>query len=324
MNPLLIQLDDKVNVLELKSPVEKFIQKVDGEIMISNNDEVIFKVKVLNLIQALEPIQYFYLSGQRSVDEDRVGKLFQSQLEEYQQKQHYGITMTMIVLGFCQHHVGDPIDDKCKLLNKNQHGLVVLDGQHRLAVLRRLKMCHENTLSKEVTLVKICRVSKEFDLREYFQVINKNYVPVPMYNLDDQIRGIVDDVLNWFKNSFDAKFFKSPSGETLRPFVKIETIRDKLSNSHSLHDLIIENEGEREKCVTIVCNKFLTYNRYLASLSSESFSHGSKDFNICENAHLKCLSASKPLYLGMKKSYTWIEEAFGYKTPIVVRPKTLL
>jgi hypothetical protein len=250
--------------------------------------------------------------------------LLESQIEEYQQKQHYGIATTMVSLGFCQQHVGEPINEQGKLMNKNQFGIVVLDGQHRLAVFRRLRKCHEETLSKEVTLVKICKLSKESDLHEYFQVINKNYVPVPMYNLDDQIKGVVDDVIEWFKHTFDSKFFKSPDGEAMRPFVKIETIRDKLSNSQSLHDLIMENGGDRDKCVDVVCNKFWTYNKYLSTVSPEFLAYGPKDYKTCNNAHLKCLTANKPLYLGMKKSYSWIEEAFDYKPRIVVRPKNLL
>ena len=308
----------------ITSPVDKFIQKVKGEIIISNNNEIICKIKMEELIQALEPIQHFYLPGQRSVDEDRVEKLFKTQINEYQLQKHYGITTTMIILGHCPQHVGEPIDNNGKLMNKNQYGLVVLDGQHRLAIFRRLMTQNYETIANEITIVKIRKLPNESDLLGYFQIINKNYVPVPMYNLDDQIRSVVDNVLNWFKSSFDNKFFKAPDGETKRPFVKIETIRDKLSNSQRLHDIIVENGGDHDKCVVQVCNKFTIYNKYLSSLSPESFAYGSKDYKICGNAHLKCITSNKPLYLGMKKSYTWIEEAFDYKPRIVVRPKNLL
>lgn len=232
-----------------------FIQKVNGEIIIANYVELICKVKVLNLLQILEPIQLFYMKGQRCVDNERVDNMLKLQQDEYQQKQFYGITTTLIIMGFCQQHVGAPVDANGRPMNKNEFGLVVLDGQHRMAVFRRLKMWHEETLSSTLTLIKICKFNTEFELLEYFQLINKNYVPVPMYNLDDQIRVVVDDVLNWFSKSFDAKFFRSPSGETLRPFLKMETIRDKLSNSLSLREIISDNGGEQDNCVTIVCDK---------------------------------------------------------------------
>lgn len=304
------------------SQIDKFIQQVGGEIMISTDAEIIFKVKVSALIRGLEPIHYFYLSGQRSVDDDRVDQLFESQIMEYQEKKHYGITTTMITLGYCYEHVGEPVNETGKLMNKNQYGLVVIDGQHRLSVFRRIKMCKEDSLLTEVTLVKICKLSKESDLLKYFQLINKNYVPVPIYNLDDQIKGVVDDVITWFKQTFDRKFFKSPDGETNRPFVKMGTIRDKLSNSHSLHDLLMESGNDRNKCVNCVCQKFLTYNKYLSSISPESLAYGQKDYKTCNNAHLKCLTATNPLYLGMKRNYSWIEESFDYKPRICIHLKT--
>jgi hypothetical protein len=129
-------LENDLEWLEcMRTPYDTFIQDVGGEIVISNNDEIIFKVAVQRLIRTLEPIQHFYLAGQRSIDEDRVEKLMQSQIQEYHEKQHYGITTTMIILGFCHQHVGSPVDENGCITYKNKYGLVVHDGQHRTSVL---------------------------------------------------------------------------------------------------------------------------------------------------------------------------------------------
>ena len=293
--------DDREWLECFSTPYDRFIQQVGGEVVISTDSEVIFKVSVQRLLKSLEPIQHFYLAGQRSVDEDRVEKLMNSQLHEYEDKKHYGITTTMIILGFCRQHVGAPLDENCKPTNKNEFGLVVLDGQHRLSVFRRLRMFHEDTLTNEITLVKICKLKQESDLLEHFQTINKNYVPVPMYNLDDQIKGVVDGVINWLKKSFDAKFFRTPNGEASRPFIKLETVRDKLSNSQRLHDLIREKGGDIEKCISYVCYQISSYNKFLSELSPETLSYEKDDYKVVSNAHTKCLSADKPLYVGMKK-----------------------
>jgi hypothetical protein len=154
--------------------------------------------------------------------------MYESQIAEFSDKKYYPITAT---LGYCSKHVGSRED------YKNEYGIVIEDGQHRRGVLNLIRKFHVDTLTKECTMVKIHTVEQESSLREHFEVINRNYVPVPMYHIDRTIRGVVDGILDWFKHTFDESFFRSPKGEALRPFLKLDSVKDQLSNNQRILDL---------------------------------------------------------------------------------------
>jgi len=307
-------LSDTLDWLTVKrSPLDQFINQLDGQIVISNEVEVVVITPVPNLLRLLTPIQDFYLVGQRSVDEDRVEEMYKYQAKEYQSTGHYSITSTMISLGYCSSQ------DKPKLL----------DGQHRAAVMRRLLKFFPETLSKEVTFVKILKADTETDLLEYFQTINRNYVPVPVYNLDETMRDVIDGVLKWFKKSFDASFFKTPpTGQVQRPFINLDgccknlNLRDWLSNNPRIQELIAIQNGAVEQSIQLICGKLNGHNNVLKNLNPEDFMI-SEDDRACLNAHTKCLVAQKQLFLGLKKNYELIEESLIKKTIRIKIPSLL-
>lgn len=295
-----------------KSPIDKFVDNLGGKVVVSNDNEIIILAPVLNLLRLITPIQNFYLPQQRSVDEDRVESMYLSQLKEYHIKGYYSITTTIISFGYCVGH------ETPKLL----------DGQHRTALLRRVNQFFPKTLANEMTLVKIFKVEQESELVELFQTINKNYVPVPMYNTDDTIREVIDGVLNWFRMSFDGVFFKTPpTGKVQRPFINLDgsgnNLRDWLSNNQKIQDIITGQSGDVSKSVQMICEKLGLRNDFLKNQNAEEFMVDATD-RACLHAHAKCLIAKKQCFLGMKKNYELIEEALIIKKVIHIKQRSIL
>lgn len=285
----------------------------------SYDNEVILKVSVIKLVQCLKPLHDFYLCGQRSVDQQRVEKMYAYQKAEFEERGHYSITTTVITLGYCPQHIGSPAD------SKNQYGIVIEDGQHRANLYDHIYHFTPDSLANEYTIVKIDKVEHEGVLREHFEIINRNYVPVSEYNLNNTIKAVIDGIISWFTSSFDPFYFRAPSGDVLRPFLKIESIRDKLANHPRLSDVIAGQEGNIEKSVEIICDKIDKYNSYLRGQNVSYFYQNDKQNEVraCNNAHIKCLTARKQLFLGMMKDYSWIDPTLN-RREIRLRPRILV
>jgi hypothetical protein len=300
-------------MFEWLNPLKQFIVHMGGEIVVDNVSEVVVVVPVLDLIRILTPIQDFYLTGQRSIDEERVESMYMFQVNEYKTTGHYSIATTMISLGYCS----------------TLHNPKVLDGQHRLAVLRRVGKFYPNTLTNERTFIKIFKVESETDMLERFQIINRNYVPVPLYNLDENLKAIVDGVIRWFRLSFDLSFFRTPpTGEVLRPHINLDglgkNLRDWLSDNKRVQDLVAGQNVDISKSIQLICDKLESRNNYLKNRNSEDFMISERDASPCNKAHQKCLSAKKQLFLGMKKNHELIEEALIIRKILTVKKNLLI
>jgi hypothetical protein len=55
----------------------------------------------------------------------------------------------------------------------------------------------------------------------------------------------------------------------------------------------------------------------LAHKNPEYFADGPNDTRVYLKAHQKCLSSPKPLYFGLIKHYTWIDQALSTPLPPV-------
>ena len=283
---------------------ERFIANVQATKIMDNPRETIIKVMVLNLLKTLSPIDVYTFKEQRDLNEERVKQITLQQEEEFKQYNYFGITSTLIVLGQCS-----------QLKNKdNIDGIVVIDGAHRLAVLRQLRHSSPAMLVNQEILVKIHKSETPTELREYFIRINKNTDPVPKYNLDDSIKTIVDHVAAWFTTTFDPSFFKT-SGRPQRPHVNLTLFKQDLSNARQLSDIIIKFEGDVKKTATYIVKKYADYNRYLSTKDAEEFAvrDSPAEYERCREARNKVLKSPKPLYLGLKS--TWMTEALEYTAP---------
>lgn len=295
----------------VKSPLEQFIALLGGTTVINIGIELVIKTSVARLVRALEPRHEFILDGQRAVDNERVEIMYNSQRADYDRTNHYRISTTIISLGFCT----------------TQNKPKILDGQHRLAVLSRILHFHPETLVNEEIFVKILVTDSEMEQREHFQAINRNYVPVPLYNIDETTRSVVDGVLRWFKVSFDGFFFRtSETGDVNRPFINLDgcgkNLRDWLSDNQTVKNIIGEKNGDVETSIQTICGKLERYNNVLKRRDSEYFMVNDKD-SVCNNAYNKCLGAKRQLFLGMRKNYALILEAL-LKTVITIKPRPLI
>lgn len=296
-----------------ETPLDRFLDVLGGNIIINNGTELIIKTFVLNLLSAIKPMRNFILNGQREVDEERVSELVASQRHEQEIKGHYGISSTIITLGYCPEQLVLPPPD-----GKNEYGITILDGQHRAKCFITLYNTAEtrNTLLGVETLVKICIVDHQTDLIRQFKTININSVPVSMYNLNDEIKKTVDGVICWLKNSFDKSFFTEKGA--MRPHINTHDITKKLSESKTVQELITLHAGNTSECIKIICQKFQLYNDHLQTWEPEEFAIGlSSDLPVCKRAHDKCMKSTHRLFVGMEKNYVWIDKALTFGNNVV-------
>jgi hypothetical protein len=272
-------------------------------------NEVIIKTIVTALLDALTPIDAFYMSdlNQRSIDEERVAQLIKSQNEAYSNSSEYPITMTIITLGCCPQLV-TPI---------NHCGLVVVDGQHRMACLRHINQFTPLNLFNHEIMVKVYHSEHRSDLREYFININRNHVPVSDYNLDNQLKMVIDAVINWFIKTYDPCFFRT-SDHSNRPFMTIKNLREHLALSALLKDVVCRSDLNTDQKVKETCQHFLEYNKMLTHKNPEFFAEGPTDTKVYLTSYKKCFNSPKPLYVGLIRHYTWIDDAL--KTPLALAP----
>ena len=167
------------------------------ELVMESPKEIIYKVRIGYLVSFLTPMHAFYLKNNRQLDMDRVVKMSDAHKASYMKSGHCPIQFTLIKLG--QH--ADFINDH------NSHGLVIVDGQHRLAVLESLMQQNPDILSGKFLLVSVYRGQTRQDILDYFRDVNNNWEPVPMLNLDDGINVVVKNVGEWFLTHFSKKMF---------------------------------------------------------------------------------------------------------------------
>lgn len=293
------------------SPKDQFIDQLKGRIIMFRKNETVIVTCVTHLLDVMKPLHVYYLPKhrQRDVDGIRVEQMTKLQEQEYFNNGHCGITSTMIILGQCDQFRTE----------SNQYGIVIVDGQHRLNSLEFIRNRGSNILLNEEIIVKIHYSVHSSEIDEYFQVINKNWIPVPMYNLDDHMRQVVDKIVEWFRKSFDNKCFTSAVGGGQRPHLNLEHVKIHLSNSVEIKEIVGEND-DMDRIADEICDKLLKYNRYLSRFNVSQFVTSKDSFSKIQSFVDKCLVNSRgilgPLYLGMIQNYAWIHQAMDYKIPV--------
>jgi len=298
----------------LNPSLGRFMQKLNLPIIRTYAGSIITECPVTPLLAALSPITAFYPPFQRELDVDRVSRLVKEQMEEFKQKQGYGIVHAPIVLDHC-HTLANPI---------NPEGIFIVDGNHRLNVLSELIKFTPRQLDNVILPIRIYQADSLMDLQQYYIKINKNYEPHLLYELDDLIKQVIDHIVAWFGNSFDVTFF-SKSARPNRPNLTTKQLTAELSNSKRVRELIETCGGDAVGCAQSICDKFAAHNHMLSQNNFTFFmdNQTDKERASCFNAHKKCVLAAKPLYLGLLRNYFWIDEALKpERVKVVIKPRT--
>ena len=296
--------------------LDDFIEKVGATIINTYAGYTKILVPVVNLTEVVTTTEAFFLPGQREIDDERVQRMVEEQQATYSAENGYEIVTSEIILGQCSKLVSD----------LNPYGLVIQDGQHRVACLELLCLHNRERFVFPVSLwetgpeqmvkmtLKIKSAENLPKLKEYFRRVNRNTIPVAQYNLDDRIATIVDGVVGWMTGKYNEYFRKSKSPH--RPHLNEITLRDKLSDSLQLKNYLQEASSIEfdNICIEQICQMIETYNDSLKSKSYLFFTKNIKgdEIETCKKAQLVCLKRKEVLYVGMYDDYRWIDGAFEY------------
>lgn len=244
---------------------------------------------VKQLLSILTPLEHYYPIFQRDIDFKRIERLSNEQIDDYKKYNGYGIVLCPIVFGYCEQ--GN---------HRNKYHMCVVDGNHRLNVLKELLHFSPVQLDGVDIPIRIFRAHTMEELRSYYVTINQNYVPHTPYDLDDTKKAICDGVTQWLRQQYDKCFF-SPSEQPKRPNLSLKNLRMELSMSQPLRDIIEDHAGDVEHCVAHVCRQIDVFNRFLHNQDYVYFmkKQSTRERTACVNAHNKCRESEKPLYLGL-------------------------
>lgn len=298
------QLNDPFDILiTARKPQKKtFIQAIGGNVMLHNGNEMLVKMFVTSFLEITTPLNEFLMDNvQRKIDWERVDKMKDTQVEEFKTRGRFGIATTIITCGKCN-----------DLITKNNpFGLKIIDGQHRRGVWEHINKFDHNQLINLEIIVKISTYDSYDKMIEDFQLINDNWIPVSKYYLKHCIRDVVDGVLIWFKETYDKSLFKN-SNNPYRPNLSIEEIKNKLSNSEHVNDIIMSSNGNIQMSIQTICSKINNYNNILKNYTPIQFKEKPTDRST-KLAELlcKCQNCEKPTFLGMIRNCGWIDQALS-------------
>jgi hypothetical protein len=226
--------------------IERLCLHYGCDVITDYANEVILRIHVAKLIQLLSPSHNFYLNGQRQVDLERVGNLYKEQTHDFMTTKTFSIINAPIVLGHCH----------SKMTPDNPYGLAIVDGQHRLDVIKELygDEKYRQDLQQVLCLVRIKKASTESELQQFFVTINKNWEPVPQYHLDVRMGFVIDGVLDMLRKNYPAHI---TTANVQRPQINLVSLKAQLSKSDKLREIINENENA-EQCLSIVLNTIKT------------------------------------------------------------------
>lgn len=300
----LTQLNDPFEpLISTGKPQKKtFLQSTCGNVVIYNGNEILVKLLVLNFLEATTPLNEFLMDNvQRKIDWVRVDKMSHIQEEEFKNRGRFGIASTIITCGKCD----------ALITPNNPFGLKIIDGQHRRGVWEHINKFDHNQLINIEIIIKISTYDNYDKMVEDFQIINDNWVPVSKYYLKHCIREIVDGVLEWFIKTYEKSFFKK-SDKPIRPHLSKEEIKNKLSNSERVNDIIEASNGNIQISIQNICSRLYNFNNILKNYTPIQFKEKPTDrsdkllelFNKCHNCE-------KPTYFGMIRNCGWIEQALN-------------
>lgn len=296
------QLNDPFDKLLSAGKQQKktFLQSIGGNVVLQNGNEMLIKMFVTNFLETTTPLDEFLMDNvQRKIDWVRVDKMTHIQEEEFKNRGRFGIATTIITCGKCD-----------ELITKNNpFGLKIIDGQHRRGVWEHINKFDHNQLINLEIIVKISTYESYDKMIEDFQLINDNWIPVSQYYLKHCIREAVDNVLVWFQKTYDKSLFKK-SDNPYRPNLSIEEIKNKLSDSKCVNDIILYSNGNIQMSTQIICSKIDKYNNKLKNYTPIQFKEKPTDRSqkLAELLN-KCQNCEKQTFLGMIRNCGWINQA---------------
>jgi hypothetical protein len=294
--------DDPYDFLSNKNSISKVM---GCTCLFSNGNETVCKVYVSDLIKHTQPLPEFVMKGQRDIDWGRIDKMVKQQEEEYIKRKQFSIASSVITLGTCVEAITP----------KNPYGVGIIDGQHRTGVWGTiLKFFPEQVLCQEI-LVKICTFPTYVEMKQYFDLMNINFVPVSNYNTHDTLRDVSDGVAEWVKNNTDKKLIKT-SKNPHRPNISLGIVKDKISNNPKVQFILDHHNGNTAETIKIVIKKIHKYSKYLENQSTNPINFKEKPQDSLKDLHEMieiCENLDKPTFLGMERDHGWIAHALEYE-----------
>lgn len=323
-----MELDDQAWIQ--RSAYQSVIcDELDGNLIKSTKIHDIFTVPLNNLLEFLTPVTQFYLEEgtteecqtigqqtikQRHIVEERIQKMKQILVDQYQQTGDFGLEYTTIRLGMCRTFI----------TQYNKYGIVIIDGQHRLAVCRELIHSHPQMLENATIFIILTKAESEQTLRSEYVQINDNYTPVPEYYLNDITQQIIDEIAKWFSQRYDKAMFSS-STKPQRPHINLNVMKLHLSNNEHIKQVVKSFAGDVKQSTKMICDKIDIFNR--VPRNSEDWRRPTsnpqaeiEERRKCQEAYNKCFKYN--LYLGMWNGYEWITMALIYQPKLKISFKS--
>jgi hypothetical protein len=194
----------------------------------------------------------------------------------------------------------------------NQHGIVLIDGQHRIAVIDLLLNCAPETVVGQHIVVSVYTGKTRQEIVDYFRDVNDNWEPVPPLNLDEGVNLVVKRVGDWLTQTFSKTMF-SESVRCHRPhlYMKGELgLLCELSKNRRIRRLVDDNRDDLELVSSQLISIIDQYNKFLRLQNPPCFQKPGEVDKDCYKGHPKAVDNG--LFLGMWSDFIWIDKAFDY------------
>ncbi len=175
---------------------------------------------------------------------------------------------------------------------------IILDGQHRLSALERVKNTTPNIISNLKIEIKVYKCKTNEDVAKKFVELNDNHVPVPKKYIMNNVHDICSCVSAKLRKHFPKAIF-SDSYSCHRPNINLKRFEETLSNQNI--DWSTCNPNFLFDCI-INHNKILSKYRVVDFLVQET----PNELKIIKSAHKKALING--CYLGLIKDYRFIAD----------------
>lgn len=272
----------------------------------------ICRVKVTELMGYFSPIKPFLFSENRNIDQSHIENLLKKSIKSFKEDKYIPITCGQISLA----KLGTEIK--------------IIDGQHRLNVLNLLISDYieiNEFLKTQKILIRIYNATDFEDMKNHFNEINTNHLPVPKMFHDEDLKNIIVNLAFKITNLYDPSFFKTTSPQ--RPHINIEHLKTHCSESKEFRSIIEYFCGEtstddKDKINEIVTEELFNivqlYNSFLKDQDIVFFKSFQMKWN--DSERIKIADASKKcvvkalngnvLYLGLIQKNVWVEKAIEY------------
>jgi hypothetical protein len=289
----------------------EFSDQLLGTMVRRGSRELLLSVDVDRLCEALSDQRdsLLALRCQRAVDPERVTQLYNRQMDEHAQYGDFGILNAPVVLGHCA-ELQHPMT--------NHYGITIIDGQHRIEVLKEIRAKNPHMLYGYRTVIRVFLATSVGDLEDYFREINRNWVPVPLYNLTPVIQGAVDRIIGWMIEKYGGCYF-TESRVAKRPQILLGQLREKLGENVLLHKVLDTYRLNPSAAIEYICHKFDEYNLYLYRADLQKFYVAgiSEDRAVVDNLITLCVTCPnhrEALLFPAVWDYVWITRALEHQS----------